>query len=159
MPERIQYADGTTQGSSATNALASLNYTELVADVTVSAASEAAATTILTAPSVSAGGSDLFVIEFYAARIDVANVAGASLILCLYDNNVVFGGSNATIAQWTSVAAVAQLAPAMIRTPRLAASAGAHVFSVRGYQSGGNATVRGTGSVLKGYLQVMKLVA
>jgi hypothetical protein len=135
-----------------------VSYTEFSADVTISATTEATAQAIVTAPAFTPNGVDGYIIEFNCPRVDVAATAGATLIACLYDNGAIaFGGSNATMGQWTSVAAVAQLAPGLCRSPRIVPTAVAHAYSIRFYRSGNNGTVRAGSSSPNGYVLVTKV--
>jgi hypothetical protein len=113
-----------------------LAYAEFTAPVTVSSTSETAPTLIVTTGSISCDGTPIR-IEFFAPTAVLPASVGAVLFL----NFWVDGADQGRAFQATNPLASSAM-PVQIQR-RYAASAGAHTFSVRGWNSAGSTTVYG----------------
>lgn len=133
-----------------------LSYTEYTGNVTISATSEATATTIVTAPALAFDGTTGIEIEFFSPDSAVGgNAGGNTLILVLYDaaasiglaTQVSLGG---TTAQDFQVGVKRRLVPA----------AGSHTYSIRAYRTNANCTmVAGAGGVaayIPGWMKISR---
>jgi hypothetical protein len=126
-----------------------LAYVEFVATVSVTAASEAAAQTIVTAPSLTVNGTQVIEIAFYSADV---NTGGTGQFFF-----AVFDG-----AQSTGIAAKFDTSndTPLYFARRLRPSAGAHIFSIRAWRPGGTGTVvagpGGAGQTVPGYMRIMR---
>lgn len=121
------------------------SYVEFTSNVTISATSAATANTVVTAASVTLDGSTMICVEFYAPTLTTTS----TLLLSLWQDSTDLG-LVALISGTTE-------APALVRR-FLTPSAGAYVYSIRGYRSSANGTVKGsTGgsdTFLAGYVRV-----
>ncbi len=116
---------------------AELAYAEVAASVTVTGASEATATTIVTAPAFTFDGVVAAWIEFYTPTIEPASVAGGIIDVLLFEDGVSIG----RLAYVRNPAAANMLVPVgSVKRKRTPAS-GARTYSVRAAQTGGNGTV------------------
>lgn len=122
--------------------LRELDYVEKATDTSITATTQGTANTVVTASGTTFDGSTAVLIEFFAAFLQPASTANASLILCLYD-----GASHLTdIGIATTTASAALRVPAHI-TRRLTPSAASHTYSVRAYVSSGTGIVGATGYI------------
>lgn len=138
------------------------DYVEVTAgNVSISGTSEGAATTIVTANSVTYDGSTAIMIEFFAPFL--APPAGnINVIAVLYDD--IGGGGAASIGKWGQITGpdAANTARSPVRlTRRLTPSAAAHVFSVRAYVDSGTGTANngagGSGNYMPLFIRQTKV--
>jgi hypothetical protein len=127
-------------------------YTEFTSTVSVTATTEAGATTIVTAPAVTLDGSTIVMVEFFSPAVAPAAGAGNFVQMVLFD------GTSIGIAGTVSPSSGS--IPVVIRR-RLTPSAGAHTYSMRGYVNAGTATavggIGGGGAALPGFIRVTKV--
>jgi hypothetical protein len=133
-----------------------VSYQEFAATVALTAITEAAAQTVVTAPAFAADGSSQYLVEFFSCVVEPPASSGNSLWLVLYLDGVSLGLFG--IVKNTQATPV-QLPVRLAR--RLTPAAGSRVFSVRGYVSTGTgnvyAGVGGVGAVVPGFLRVTKV--
>lgn len=129
-----------------------LGTTEFTANVTVSATTEAGATTVVTAPAITFDGTTVALIEFFAPYVDSS--AAPVLTFVLYDGAAsigIFGGITITAASNRYLARL---------TRRLTPSNAAHTYSIRAFVSSGTAVVNagagGVGVNLPGFIKVTR---
>jgi hypothetical protein len=144
-------------GAAAANAWAyppgyEFDYAQVTGGVTITATTEAGATTVVTGNAVTYDGSTKILIEFWAAGMNVTT--GATGYLVLYDGSssigyiysVTDGGSAGT--QYQTVYTAIRITP----------SAAAHTYSVRGLKTSGTvSTVGGAGGSGADYPQYIRI--
>jgi hypothetical protein len=121
-------------------------YVEFTAPFTVSSTSEAGAQTIVTAPSITFDGNQVVMISFFSP--DTSSGSGQILFS-------IFDGA-------TSTGHAAKLDTSnntpMYFARRMRPSAGAHIFSIRSWRSGGSSVVSagagGPGVQVPGYMRI-----
>lgn len=137
---------------------AELAYTEVTSNVNFSATSEATATTLVTAPSVTYDAADA-IVEFYASAFQSATGTSPLIVLVLFRDGVAIG-QIAALSISVSTGTANLTIP--IRTVRkLTPGAGAHVFSVRAWLSpSGTATMiaqaGGPGAYVPAFIKVSR---
>ena len=77
-----------------------LDYVQKTTDTTISATSEATATTVVTANAVSFDGSTRVAIEFFSPYVAPGATGGSSIVICLYDGSSSVGFLATT--RWTT---------------------------------------------------------
>lgn len=116
--------------------LSSSEYAESSSGVSITGASEAAATTILTLKALYFDGNTrirLIFNSYYSS-----STAGGVLVFVLYDNGVVYSYSTVGGQQFSS-AGTLYLPTTLIRT--FTPPAGSHTFSMRAWKSGGTSDI------------------
>ena len=130
-----------------------LDYVELTAGVTVSATSEATATTIVSSNAVTFDGATAVIIEVFLPGD--SNAASQQNNFVLYD-----GASSIGIWDITNTSASGTLEYAQVLKRKLTPSAAAHTYSVRGYKLVGassfiiQAGAGGSGNTMPGYIRI-----
>jgi hypothetical protein len=124
-----------------------LGYTSFTGPATFSAASEAAATTIVTAPAITFDGSTTVEVEFFTPSTSRGTATTVKYAL--------FDGAS-SIGILTSIQNVDSV-ETLVKT-RVTPSAGSHTFSIRGFTGTGlasaNAGTGGVGNNVPGYIKV-----
>jgi hypothetical protein len=130
-----------------------LGYTEFTADVTISATSEAAATTVVTASAITFDGSTTAIIEFFSPAVDPSGVAG-TIDLFLFQDGSSIGRLSKTRAGDTGAGGP------VFAARRLTPASGSRTYSVRGMRTVSNGNVRagagGSGNFMPGYIRIKK---
>lgn len=125
------------------------SYVEFTANVTIAGASEAAATTIVTAAAFTPNGTDSYWIEFFSPQC--AAGASDSITFCLYDGAASVGKPG--------ILSGASLEPVVLRR-KLTPTNAAHTYSIRAYRATTNGTVAagvdGVGNLVPGYISITK---
>lgn len=134
---------------------AELAYVELTSNQTVSATTEAGATSVITDSKRDFDGRPVW-IRFYAPAVTVpANAAGSFCIFVLYED----GASIGWLGDKGSASNVALEEEAMM-TRRHTPSFGQHIYAVKAFRTNANCTVvagvGGTGNYLPGYLLITR---
>jgi hypothetical protein len=133
-----------------------LSYVEFTAAVSTTATTEATATTVVTAGAVVMDGSTTIDIEFYAPYGTTAAAANSELIGALYDGSSSIG----RLFRLSQGAATATSAPIYARRGHLTPTAASHTYSIRIYESGGQASVTagagGSGNFMPGFIRVKR---
>lgn len=130
-----------------------LAYVEFTANVTITATSEASATTIVTAPALDLDGQAILV-EFFCPRLDVADTAD-DVLITLWDGSTDLGRLGWHIVTGADLSFPVHLAR------KITPSKGQHTYSVRGWKVGAGSAVAnaGTGtagSLLAGFIRVTR---
>jgi len=112
--------------------------TEFTAPVGITGTTEAAATTIVTAPAVVLAAPAILQIEFDCGALFPPNAANGSLILVVFENGVAVGRLNAIQA---ATASAGWIYPGGAMRGRRSVAAGTYTYSVRGHVSSGTGTV------------------
>lgn len=132
-----------------------LGYAEITANVTISAASEATADVIVTAPAVTFNGTTAAMVEFYGGDCRTFADAAADVEFFLYMDGATLGRLG--VLQSAGTAGV--ISPVAL-SRRVVPAAGAHTFSMRADQSGGNGIIRagvgGAGNNLPVFIRVVQ---
>ena len=132
-----------------------LDYEEIAASVPVTSNSEAAPNNVIAVPARTYDGSTAVWIEFRASEVTPAAVAGAWVILTLWDAAVDLG----RLAMIRTPAASNMDWAGVVRV-KLTPSAGSHTYSVKAWQIGGNGVVSaasgGAGAVFPASLCVSR---
>jgi hypothetical protein len=129
-------------------ALDELAYAEFTADVPVTATTQPAAQTVVTAPAVTFDGLTAVWVEFQAPRVDAG--PGSVTVLDLWDGSTdlgILGSVRGVVSDFVG-------AP-VNRSRRLTPTAGAHTFSVRVWRTVSDGTVRATGT-LPGHIRIFR---
>lgn len=133
------------------------DYTEKTADVSVTNTTEGTADTVVTSGSVSFDGSTAIYIEFYCPRVSVAAVAGANIIILLYEDSTLLGRLAVLV---NSSASGALDLPVMARRRRTPSNA-SHTYTIKATRGSDNGTLYfasgGTGDELPGYIRITKV--
>lgn len=130
-----------------------LAYQAFTSPVTVSATTEGAATTIVTAQAVTGTGSQKMRVEFSCAYITMG--ASATLVLVLYDSTSqgLLVAMSAAAANYNGGVIACELTP----------SAASHTYSIRGYRATADCVVGaglgGVGAYLPGAIRVVAVNA
>ena len=139
-----------------------VDYTQFTSPVTITATTEAGATTIVTATGVAFDGSTVGIVEFFTPYLQPSTNAGDSIVLCLFDDT---GGGAASIGkpgQETTPASSALRTPTFVAV-RLTPSNATHTFSMRAFRVTANGTVSagagGVGNTSPGFIRILKLTA
>lgn len=135
---------------------AEIDRVEFTSPVTISASSEAAATTIVTGSALTFDGATTVDIEFYSDSIQPGSTATNVINIWLYDGSSSIG----VMAQYSNPASSTYRAPCFV-VRRLTPSIGVHTYSIRGDRSSGsngtvNAGAGGTGNHMPGYIRVKR---
>lgn len=129
-----------------------LDYAQITAPVTVSATSEAGATTVVTGASVTYDGSTPIYVEAWFPYIEQDNSTN-SCLLVLYDGSSSIGLFGILTATGDGNARVPSFS-----SRRLTPSAGAHTYSVRAWKDAGTAIVGagagGAAAHMPGYIRI-----
>lgn len=132
---------------------AELDYAEFVANVTISATTEATADAIVTSNALTYNGIVTIILEFFCIFSQSASSAGANVIFYLYED----GASIGQIGQQQNPASSSCRAPVTLRR-RMTPTSGSHTYSIRGVRGVGNGTVAagigGLGVQMPGYLRI-----
>lgn len=133
------------------------SYAQRTSTASITATTEAAADTVLTADAVTFDGSTNIFVEFYAPRVDAQATSGAHVVLYLYDGST----SQGLIWQGTNNANVTlRFGGVFIRVPVRAPSAAAHTYSIRASTGSGTATIAagigGAGQYRPAYIRVVR---
>lgn len=125
-------------------------HTEFTADVVADATTEATATTIVTAPSVTFRAEPIL-IEFFCECVSFGDVGRAAYVFLFEDGasiGKIWEASNGNTFGTSGCRGARRLTP----------SAGAHVYSIRAYRSGGaaqfNAGAGGLGNKAPGFIRI-----
>jgi hypothetical protein len=133
----------------AINGSAELAYTQITANVTVTAAE----TPVVAAPAVVFDGTPVLV-EFYASAVVPAEIARATVELWLFQD----GGSLGRMAVVSNPAASGLYMP-VFAVRRLTPTAGSHTFAVRATRGGGDGAIAagtgGAGTYAPAYIRVV----
>lgn len=129
-------------------------YAPFTATVAISATTEATAQVCATLPSITFPSLQVVEFEFYSPQVLPAALAGAAIIFVLWDNTA--GVSLGLLGSVGNPAAAVLSSPALM-VRRLTPAAGARIYSVRAYRTGGNGSVvagaGGVGAFVPGYLK------
>ncbi len=121
-----------------------LDYAQFTSPVSITATTEATATTIVTGNSVAYDGSTIVVIEFF-----VGNITGDAAVV-LYD-----GSSSIGLLAFESANAPMHVAR------RLTPSNASHTYSIRGYKTSGSPTATGgaggVGNFVPGFIRIFRV--
>lgn len=154
------FAIGTPSTATVTGSLNELGYKQITAPVTVASVTEATPTAVVAAlPAITFDGVTVVVVQFYAPYIQAGTggAYGANLFINLYDAGTSIGRL-AVCNDTDSTTGTVNLVPCFSAV-RLTPSAGAHTYSVGGWQSGGNGTVQagagGASAYMPAYLRVI----
>lgn len=147
-------------GSAASGTLVEVDYVAFTSPVTPTHTSDATADTVVTANALSADGSTVYLIEFFAPHVDVGAGAGASanLILNLYDGSTDLG----RVAQHLVQASGSIRLPGRV-SHRLTPSNASHTYSIRAWLSGAGASgtvtagAGGGATDMPGYVRIIKI--
>jgi hypothetical protein len=125
-----------------------LAYAEYTSNVTVSGASEGAATSVVAAGSFTADGSSAYIVEFYAPTISPG--ASTGVVVILLEGSTVLGNIAFTSSQ----------GDCLVRR-KVTPASGSRTYSVKAWKAGSNdgtieAGSGGTGAYLPGYIRVTK---
>lgn len=148
-----------SKGASAASAPGyELDYAEATANVTISATSEATATTIVSGAAVTYDGSTVVLIECFVPVIEPNSGAAARAIVpVLYDGATSLGFLAQAINQ---VAANLQDVP-LYAARRLTPSAAAHTYSLRAYATVANASAKcgaaGAGNYQPAFIRITRV--
>jgi hypothetical protein len=126
-------------------------------DISITATTEATSNTIVTAGSITANGTDEYVVIFYCAAVWAGAAVGAQTRIVLFDNgNPAFGAGVSTVANVINTAAGTVLSEPIYISVPIIPTAAAHVFDWRGFRVTSNGTVNGTqaGVVIPGFIEV-----
>jgi len=106
--------------------------------ITVTPSTDATGQTILTLPAITSDGATPVIVEFYCPRATPASVAGALVVVSLWEGATQIG----RIAVAGSPAANVTIVPIHGRY-RFTPAAGTHTYTFKAHQGGGNATLQG----------------
>jgi hypothetical protein len=134
----------------ASGAIRELLYSQIVADVTVTALSAAAAQSIINPGNVTYDGSPV-ILEFIAAGVRPAATLNAQILMNLYDGNTDMG----YLAQVMTPAASTMIVPVR-GMRRLTPSAGAHNYNIRAWVSAGSGIISATPPFSPAFVRVTK---
>lgn len=132
-----------------------ISYTEFTGNVTVTSATESGATTVVTAPALTANGTDSFWVEFYTPLAE-PGVNGDSVIeIYLFDGTTSLGIVGQVL---NSGAGSFPLSVPVVTKKKITPSAGSHTYSVRASQAIANGTIfggtGGAGNFMPGYIRL-----
>lgn len=133
-----------------------VDYVEYTAPVTVSATTEAAATTVVTGSAIDYDGATAVWLEFFAPTILLsATPAAPSVATVLYEDG-------ASIGRWGNTIVGPGNQGEQLLKRKITPASGSHTFSVRAFRDSGAganqvfAGVGGSGNFLPGYLRTTK---
>lgn len=135
-----------------------LNYTEITADVTITATTEAGATTIITAPSFSTDGVTPILIEFFCPWMEISgSISGNDddYYVGLFES----GNTQGILGHWKRFANTSSSIsdPVLVRR-RLTPISGSKTYSIRGWKEEttlvAHAGSGGAGTHLPAYLRI-----
>ena len=134
---------------------AELSYNEITGNVTVSATTEATATTIVTASAITFDGSTVALIEFWTPSFSIPASANGTIVL--YQDGSSLGFLHSTTA--TASGAIDQEITCM---RRITPASGSRTYSIRGYRATSNCTIQagaGSGSAVynPAYIRITKV--
>jgi len=133
-------------------------YQEWIAQVSITATSEATAQQVVAAPAFTADGSSTYLVEFYAPACGPPGTSGQSLNFILYLDGVSLG----LLGVHQGNSANAFYAPSR-QTRRIVPAAGSRTFSVRAFVSTGTGLVfggpGGVGQYVPGFIRVTRVPA
>ena len=129
-----------------------LAYVQVTVDLSVTATTEGAAQSVVSAPLLSFDGATRVCIEFFCPEAQCAASAGAAIILPLYEDGSSIGFMGAVLTN-------AMIAPVLVRrfmTPTV----GSHTYDVRAYRLVANGTLNfgagGVGVDMPGYIRITR---
>lgn len=130
---------------------------EFTGYVTISATTEATATTIVTAPAVTFDGATAVLIEFYAMDfLSNAHASGNAVFLALYEDGASIGQIGVL-----SISANANLQVPVRVARKKTPSAGSHTYSIRGYRTNADgiavAGSGGSGDEMPGFIRITRV--
>ena len=133
-----------------------LSYVEYTSGVTISATTEAGATTIVTAATLDLDGQAI-VVEFFCPRLDVADTAD-DVLITLWDGSTDLGRLGWHIATGADLSFPVHL------VRKITPTVGSHAYSIRGWKVGAGAAVANagagtSGSLLPGFVRVTRSFA
>lgn len=130
-------------------------YSEFTSNVTVSATTEATATTVVTASAYTFDGATSVLIEMFVPRHITSATAGDNCTYVLYDG----ANSIGLLTIVTSPSTSGWGGPVCL-SRKLVPSAGSHTYSLRAFRVTANATAGagagGTAALLPGYIRITK---
>lgn len=133
-----------------------LTYDEFTANVTVSATTEAAANTVVTAKPLPFDGATPVIVEFFSIAVVVSATGGDRIEFYLYEDGSSIGRIGAV---FTPAGAGSLIVPARL-SRRLTPSNASHTYSIRARRVTANGTVvggaGGSGADLPGYIRITK---
>lgn len=133
-----------------------LAYTEITAPVSVTATTEAAANTVISAPAVTFDGSPVL-IQFFAPYATTHNVTNATIYAVLFEDGVSLGRLSILV----SPAAATMYGPLNV-VRRMVPSAGSHTYTIRAFVSTGTGSVvagtGGAGLYVPAFIRITKVV-
>lgn len=136
-----------------------LNYTAITSDVTITGATEAGATTIITSGSVTFDGATVAVIEFYASNIQViAGTIADGVTIDLYEDASILG----RISKITPPAITNTMGVSVTGLLRRTPGSGAHTYTVKGWKTsaGDTGIVKagsgGTGAFVPAFIRITR---
>lgn len=129
-----------------------VSYVEFASLITVSATTEATATTVVTAAAFTPNGLDSFWIEFYAPGWQTSATAGAQLLVVLYDNGSAIASGSSKIAVLVNPAATTYVLQ-IIASRKVTPTNASHTYSIRAYTTVANSFIRGDTGV-PGYVSI-----
>lgn len=140
---RMAVIETGVQGAWATE----LGYTQFTSNVSVTATTEAAANTVVTASAITFDGSTTALIEFYAARIDPGST---SISVFLFQDGTTLGQIGLTLVAGIPIFVARRLTPA----------SGSRTYSIRAAVNASTGTVYagagGAGVNLPGFIRITR---
>ena len=133
------------------------DYVPFTSPVAISATTEGAADTVVTANAVTHDGSTAIFIEFFCPQVEPNTGTSAAIAIILNEGATVLG----TIAwvRFLTNNVTSAFSPVFARF-RLTPTAGSHTYSVRAYRTVGNGAMNagagGTGADVPGYIRQVK---
>jgi hypothetical protein len=133
-----------------------LGYTEFTSAVTVSATAETTPDNVVAAPAIAFDGSTRVCLEFFAPRVDIGAVAGAFVLVNLWDDTTTDLGRICVAA---SPAAVASSVP-MFGVRYFTPPAATKTYRARAWRVSSNGSIvggaGGAGATLPGFIRITK---
>lgn len=123
-----------------------LSYQQVTTSTSITATTEAGATTIVTADAITFDGATVALVDFFSPQVTVPS--GSEMVVVLYDGSSsigFFGDVNATAGGANQTA--------LRLTRRITPSNASHTYSVRAYRTTSNCTVFGGAGNTNGVYQ------
>lgn len=142
---------------------AELAYQEFTAEVAVTAATEATANTVVTAPAVTFDGATPVFVEFDCGRLSTPAGVDAGIVVLLFDKIGAAAAASLGILTLGQIASGSglHLPHGLVRSNKITPSAATHIFSVRSYVTNGTGYVvagpGGPAAYAPGFIRVVKV--
>jgi hypothetical protein len=135
-----------------------VDYAEVTSQVSITATTEGAATTVVAGAAVTYDGATEIVIEAFLPYVAINGVANDVGQLVLYDGSTSLGKVETIHAQVTGVTGTV---PGVHVRRKLTPSAGSHTYSIRGYKTSGSTFIAGggaggSGNIIPGFLRITR---